>query len=198
MSPRARLFHIAIVLSLIAGLLTAVISAPTGTLAQDETEFDAYPPSVTVQGEQFILDRLVPLDRADFERIEDEANLTFYARTDEPPYDLIYGLLDGRSEGGLARYLPTNVDDPETACPAEAVEVGPLTGGDATYAFAGIETDVPTDALEQIAEADGQPVYADPDVEQPAPELFLESDEDLLRFLIMNEDGLPTALPESV
>jgi hypothetical protein len=198
MSLRARLFHIAIVFSLIAGLLTAVISAPTGARAQDDGEFDAYPPSVTVQGEQFILDRLVPLDRADFERIEREANLSVYARSAEPPYDAVYGLISGRSRAGMARYLPTHAGDQAATCLAEAIDVGPLTGGDATYAFAGIETDIPADELEQIAEADGQPVYADPDTEQPAPELFLENDDGLLRFLIMNEEGLPSALPESV
>jgi nitroreductase len=108
------------------------------------------------------------------------------------------GSASGRSSLGLARYLPTNVDDPDTACLAEAAQVGPLTGGEAPYAFAGIETDISVEALEQIAEAGGQPVYADPGGEQPPAELFIAGDAGLLRFLITDESGLPTALPTDI
>src|SRR5262245_7405147 len=57
----------------------------------------AYPASVTVQDQQFLFDRLVPLDRSGFERIEDQGRLAFYARAASGPFDVIYGLRAGAS-----------------------------------------------------------------------------------------------------
>ena len=202
---RMRTLHFALVIALVGSLLASVVgqgrvqAAPSGVVAKTSLRAQdadgVYPVSVTVQGEQFLFDRLVPLDRESFERVEDQDNIAFYATGDTPPFETLYGLRSGRSANGLARYLPTNIDDPETACLAEAAQVGPLTGGDAPYAFAGIESDLTADNLEQIAEAGSQPVYADPGGEQPPAELFVAGDAGLLRFLITDETGLPAALP---
>lgn len=198
--------HLAVIVALVGSLVASVageraLSAPSegpGAVPGSAQEAAGiYPPSILVQGERFLLDRLVPLDRADFQRVEDQDDIAFYASTDAPPFETLYGLRSGRSASGLARYLPTNIDDPETACRAEAAQVGPLTGAEVPYAFAGIETDLTPDDLEQIAEAAGQPVYADPGAGQPSPELFVAGDAGLLRFLI-TDGALPTALPTDV
>ena len=88
--------------------------------------------------------------------------------------------------GGVAAAAP---------CASESESYGPLTTGDATYAFAGIETErTPADLL-QVADSDTGIVYAET-AEQPFPELFIDSDDGLLRFVLLNDKGLPEDVPE--
>ena len=163
----------------------------SGPAQADDRE---YPLTISVQEQEFILDRLVPLDRGELERIEDQGRLALYARTETAPFDVLYGLISGRSRDGLARYLPTEVSSPENPCRAEALQLGALTAGDQSYAFAGIETDIPADQLEEIANSEGNPVYADPEADQPTPELFVTDDQGLLRFVLTDGRGLPVSI----
>lgn len=201
MTMRARALHLLVAVALIGGMLaviplswSSVGASPAGssrtTTARFQETTSGYPVSLTVEGQQFVYDRLVPLDRAELERIDDQDRLAVYARSDTGPFDVVYGLLSGRSRDGLARYLPTNAESPDTPCAAEAVAIGPLSGGDANFAFANVETDITTDDLEQIADAGGQPVYAEADAGNPPAELFLETEDGLLRFVVI-ENGQP-------
>src|SRR5215217_5846494 len=193
LSLGSRTLHVAAVLAILASLLAALVAVHTGTsaapdqrsaslAARQQAAGTEYPLSLTLQGQQFLFDRLVPLDRNTLERIADRDDLAIYARTETGPFDAIYGLLSGRSKLGLARYLPTNADAPDTTCAAEVAQVGALNVGETTYAFAGIETDITVDTLQQVATLEDQSVYSDPDTAQPYPELFVDSDQGLIRY----------------
>src|SRR5215211_7232761 len=169
MSIRSLPFRVTVALSVVIGLMVGslpigfgVTAAPVrrseSTKVLQQAAGTDYPVSVTVQGEQFVFDRLVPLDREDFQRIADGDRIAFYARTESPPFDAIFGLISGRSSAGLARYLPTRADAPDTPCPAEEVETGALNAGEASYAFAGIEADIPIESLQQVATLEDQSV----------------------------------------
>ena len=66
------------------------------------------------------------------------------------------------------------------------------------YAFAGIETDLTADSLQQVGDNNGEPVFADPDGAQPFPELFFSSSDGLLRFVLVGDDGRPASIAESL
>ncbi len=152
---RTRLLHVVVVLALVGGMGVALGGPGRGAVAQDNGQGQGagladYPPSVTIGDQQFLVDRLVPLDRGDLVRVERQGRVTYYARTDAGPYDAVYGLLPGRSREGMVRYWPTRAEDPTAACPSEGANVGPLTAGEQTFAFANVETDITTDALTQL------------------------------------------------
>ena len=209
MSTHSLPFRVSVALTIVIGLIVGSLPIGFGVGAAPVPDTDSarmldqaagtdYPVSVTVEGEQFVFDRLVPLDRNDFERIADGDEIAFYARTESPPFDVIFGLISGRSSAGLARYLPTRAGAPDTPCPAEEVETGALNAGEATYAFAGIEADIPIESLQQVATLDDQSVYADNETEQPYPELFVDASQGLLRYVITGADGRPSTLAQDV
>src|SRR6188768_2017780 len=82
MSTRSFPFRVSIAATIVIGLIAASlpigfgVDAATVRRSDSATMLDQaagtdYPVSVTVEGEQFVFDRLVPLDRNDFERIAD-------------------------------------------------------------------------------------------------------------------------------
>ncbi len=148
-----------------------------------------------MQGQQFLFDRLVPLDRSGFERIDDQDRLAIYARAETGPSDVVYGLLSGTSRFGLARYRATNIESPQTACAAEAAAIAEISGTASIFVFAGYESDIGPGSLEAIATIGGQPLYATPGLGQASPELFVGSDQGLLRFMMANASYLPLGLP---
>ena len=121
-----------------------------------------------------------------------------YARADEGPFPAIYLSVPNRSEDQLARYLPEGVGSPDVSCPAEAGDFEPVDANGSLYAFAGIETDLTADSLQQVGDSNGEPVSADPDSGQPFPELFFSSGGELLRFVLMGDDGRPASIAESL
>ena len=121
-----------------------------------------------------------------------------YARTEEAPFPAIYVSVPNRSEDELARYLPEGVGSADVACPAEAGEYERVDASGSLYAFAGIETDLTADSLQQVGDSNGQPVSADPDSAQPFPELFFSSEGGLLRFVAVGDDGRPASIAESL
>ncbi len=162
-------------------------------------ESDAdFPESLTVAGQQYLFDRAVPVDPASLEQAGDQSGLTILTRPGPQPGEPIFVQRLDQPENGLGRYLPTNAANPDLACLAEAADFGPLSTVENDYVFAGIETDIPTSELLQVADAGGQFVYADPDAAQPQPELFLETTDGLMRFLITDAQGRPAALPDAL
>ena len=132
---------------------------------------------------RFLFDRLVAVDTGELTEVARDDNLVVFARSDQEPFDAVYvSVIDGG--GSVARYLPQHLESPDVQCPAEALNIGSLDANGIAYAFAGIETDLTEDDLEQVAESNGQSVYADPGTEQPYPELFIaDPDNGLMRFV---------------
>ena len=136
---------------------------------------------------------MVPLDPGSLAEIGQSGDVIAFAAGDTPPFDAIY--LQDPSEPGLARYLPEHLDAPDTACPADAANIGRLDTGDAVYVFAGVEPDLTPDDLEQVGtDQSNQPVYADPGAVQPYPELFFTDQAGLLRFVQTEGEGQPVTL----
>jgi hypothetical protein len=208
MSGSTRATRITLSIVLMASLLASLVTSGTAAdasppssqaLPQAHAQIDAgYPLSVTVEGDRYLFDRLVPLDPAELQSIEVQGDLELYARTPAPPFDFVYGQNLAITGQGMARYTPTNVNNPGAQCLAQVAEVGPLTDGATSYAFAGFEADLTVDDLALLAMVGEQGLYADPDAPSPAPELFLGGAAELLRFIAIDGDGLPVTLPDPV
>ena len=209
MAATMRPLHFALIIALLTSLAayaltwTAAASSPLRGSGSDgaislQASDDEFPASVTVEGNQYLFDRSAPVDPTTLEQVGDQEGLTLLARPGSLPAGPVYAQTLDQPDSGLGRYLATNSNSPDQACLVEAAEVGPLTAGDSNYIFAGIETDIPTSALVQIADAGGQFVYADADETQPQAELFLETADGLLRFLITDAQGRPGAWPDSL
>ncbi len=155
-----------------------------------------YPISVTLEDQQYLFDRLVPISRQELTRVGQDRSTQYFARDEQGPFDQLYVSVPNRSEDELARYLPTRIDSPDEACPAEDGDLGTVNAGDTTYAFAGPEPDFTADQLQEVGDAGGQTIYALG--EQPFDELFLSGDQDLQRFIAVDEDGLPDLLNSDI
>ncbi|CAN5826301.1 hypothetical protein BH24CHL4_BH24CHL4_12590 [soil metagenome] len=209
MTATTRPLHFALIIALVSSLVasalvwTAAASSPLpGAVESAAISFQAntegFPASVAVDGQQYLFDRTVPVDPTTLEPVAEQEGLTLLARSGSLPGGPVYAQLADQPDSDLGRYLSTNMNTPDQACAAEAADVGPLTTGDTNYLFAGIETDIPTSALVQIADAGGQFVYAAEGESQPSSELFLETTDGLFRFVITNDQGRPGTLPDSV
>jgi hypothetical protein len=159
---------------------------------------EGLPREVVIADARFLFDRIVRLSREELLRVAQEQETIAYARTEEGPFAAIYLSMPNRSEDELARYLPEGVGSAEVACPAEAGEYERVDANGSLYAFAGIETDLTADSLQQVGDSNGEPVYAAPDSAQPFPELFFSSGGELLRFVLVGDDGRPASIAESL
>ena len=159
---------------------------------------EGLPREVVIADARFLFDRIVPLSRQELFRVAQEQETIAYARTEEGPFAAIYLSVPNRSEDELARYLPEGVGSADVACPAEAGEYERVDASGSLYAFAGIETDLTADSLQQVGDSNGEPVSADPDSAQPFPELFFSSGGGLLRFVLVGDDGRPASIAESL
>lgn len=156
------------------------------------------PREIVVGDARYLFDRILPLERQALTRIAQDASLIVYARGETGPFDAVYVSVPNRSEDELARYLPERIEAPDVACPAEAAEIGQLDAGEAVYVFAGFETDLTTETLQEVGSSEGNPVYADPGAGQTLPEVFAASADGLLRFVLAGPDGRPASLAESL
>lgn len=170
------------------------ISANLGNSAQHPD----YPQEIIVGTARYLFDRIVPLRPQDLTQIAQTQNLLVYAHEQQEPFGMIYVSVPNRSSDELGRYLPEHADAPNTACPAEAAAIGQLDAGGTSYAFAGYEPDLTAAVLQEVAQSNGQPVYADPNATQPYPELFVADPKGLLRFLILDAAGRPATLAQSL
>ncbi|HET9661315.1 MAG TPA: hypothetical protein VFP05_13345 [Thermomicrobiales bacterium] len=158
-----------------------------------------FPREVTVDGARFIFDRMVPATRQDLIPVAQEGPIQAFATTDVAPFDAIYLSVPPRNEDELGRYLAEQIGASNIACPAEVGTFQPLDANGATYAFAGIETFLTPADLEQVAtDSNNQPVYADPGLGQPFPELFFTDPNGLIRFVSTTGAGVPVAISESL
>ncbi|MGD9711768.1 MAG: hypothetical protein AB7V46_06860, partial [Thermomicrobiales bacterium] len=201
-----RLLKFALLLTLAVSLTaTSVVasiaaSAPgqPASVAMSFQDGGALPASVTIDGVQYLVDRSVPLDPAGLEAAGARDGVLFLRRPGDGPGSPVYGQATAQPDADLVRYLSTNVATPDQLCLAETAAFGPLTAGDTNYLSAGLETDIPATDLEQIADAGGQFVYADPGATQPASDLFLETTDGLFRFVRSNGQGRPITLPDTL
>ena len=159
---------------------------------------EGLPRELVIADARFLFDRIVPLSRQELFRVAQEQETIAYARTEEGPFAAIYLSVPNRSEDELARYLPEGVGSADVACPAEAGDYERVDASGSLYAFAGIETDLTADSLQQVGDSNGEPVSADPDSAQPFPELFFSSGDGLLRFVLVGDDGRPASIAESL
>ena len=84
------------------------------------------------------------------------------------------------------------------ACPAQPQEFGDLQSGEGVYAYAGSEPDVPLDGLASIAStAEGFTVYADA-TQQPPLDLLMDTGADLVRFILLDDEGRPPVLGDAL
>ena len=153
---------------------------------------------IVIADARFLFDRIVPLSRQELFRVAQEQETIAYARTEQGPFPAIYLSVPNRSEDELARYLPEAVGSADVACPADAGEYERVDAGGSLYAFAGLETDLTTDSIQQVGDNNGEPVFADPDSAQPFPELFFSTADGLLRFVLVSDDGRPASIAESL
>ncbi|HKG25564.1 MAG TPA: PQQ-binding-like beta-propeller repeat protein, partial [Thermomicrobiales bacterium] len=154
------------------------------------------PAELTVAGERYRFDRIVPVDHDELVGIPDTGSIDLLEREGREATDPVYlsvPLTDGTDV--IARYLPERVGAAQLACPAEGAPISAtLATGDATYAFAAIETDFTTDDLTPIRDnSDIGAIYAEAK-EGPFRELFAESSDGLQRFVLLDADGVPEAL----
>jgi hypothetical protein len=98
----------------------------------------------------------------------------------------------------VVRYLLQGVDQTEVRCLSEAASFGVFTAGDAgSFAFAGIETEIDEDELVEVGSAgQGQTVYSGG--EEPIAEVFITSDQGLLRFIRLNDQLIPESMTGEV
>lgn len=164
----------------------------------NNTQQPDYPQEIVIGTARYLFDRIVPLSSQDLNQIAQGQSLLVFAREQQEPFGMIYVSVPNRSSDELGRYLPEHSDDPAAACPAEAAAIGQLDAGGTSYAFAGYESDLTADLLLEVANSNGQPVYADPSATQPYPELFVADPNGLLRFLILDSDGRPAELTDSL
>lgn len=158
-----------------------------------------FPREVTIDGARFLFDRMVPATRQDLIPVAQDGAIQALALSDAAPFDAIYLSVPPRNEDELGRYLAEQIGASDIFCQADAGNFQPLDTGDAVYAFAGLETFLTANDLEQVAtDSNGQPVYADPGLQQPYPELFFTDPSGLVRFLLTTGAGVPTAIAESL
>ncbi len=162
------------------------------------------PQELAVGADCYMFDRLVPLDPATLVEVADSP-VRLYAKS--PPDGVVYAVPIPEVPGQLARYLPEQLATPDRRCPFEMTESidpsAPLGGLEIPldgqtvlhYAFAGIELDLsPRFLPTTISSPDNPfPVIAEGGP-APQPEVFVPTDSRLLRFVLLDEQGLPVHL----
>jgi hypothetical protein len=193
-------------LVVLAGTLVSLVAPATPVQAQDEGDPAARPPEFPVEillnDQYFLFDREIPIALDGLFEVGQQDDLTFYAETAEGPHDRLFVSTAVDAES-VARYLPeTPVGADGTAladaCLAEPQEFGDLQSGEGVYAYAGSEPDVPLDGLASVAStAEGFTVYADA-TQQPPLDLLMDTGSDLVRFVLLDEEGRPPVLGETL
>lgn len=135
---------------------------------------------------RYLFDRIVPISVDEVAEAGEQDGRTIYVRDDAT--DRIY-LANGSDQ--LARYL---AQTPPAGCPTSGAAYDVLDAGETgQFVFAGVEPDLTPDDLQEIGSTpDGQPIYTDG--EEPITEFFLGAAEGLLRFILLDDQGLPSTL----
>ncbi|CAA9544653.1 MAG: hypothetical protein AVDCRST_MAG19-341 [uncultured Thermomicrobiales bacterium] len=175
---------------------------PEGTVTPAAGAGD-FPLEVALDDARFSLDRPVPVDTEALTEIGTDRGLALLATEGAGPFDRVYGAEAG-GDGQAGRYLAqlpldeSGTPSAEASCLAESGNFAPLVLGEVEYAYAGLELDLSTAELETVTQTgDGQPIYAEAGA-QPFPELFFGDDGALNRFVLLDEDGVPTNLGQTI
>jgi hypothetical protein len=206
MTRRNRTLRLVAMLVVLAGTLVSLVAPTIPVQAQGDADSTARPPQfpieVLVDDQYFLFDRAIPVAPEGLVEVGQQDDLTFSAETAEGPHDRVFVSSAGDAET-ITRYLPETPVGPDgttpaDACPAQPQEFGDLQSGEGVYAYAGSEPDVPVDGLASIAStAEGFTVYADA-AQQPPLDLFMDTGSDLVRFVLLDEQGRPPVLGETL
>jgi hypothetical protein len=206
MTRRNRTLRLIATLVVLAGTLLSLVAQAIPVQAQDNGDPAARPPEfpieIAFEDRYFLFDRVIPIATEGLVDVGQQDDLTFYAETAEGPHDRLFAASPG-DQATIARYLaeiPVGVDGTAeaNACPAQPQEFGDLQSGDDVYAYAGSEPDIPLDGLASIATtAEGFTVYADA-AQQPPPDLLMDTGSDVVRFILLDDEGRPPVLGETL
>src|SRR5215211_5261511 len=206
MTRRNRTLRLIVTLVVLAGTLVSLLAPAIPAQAQEDANPAARPPEFPIEilfeDRYFLFDREIPITPEGLIEVGRQEDLTFYAETAEGPHDRLF-VSSASSQETVARYLPeipTGADGNATAnaCPAQPQEFGDLQNGEGVYAYAGSEPDVPVDGLASIAStAEGFTVYADA-AQQPPLDLLMDTGSDLVRFVLLDDQGRPPVLGETL
>src|SRR5215207_7841101 len=206
MTRRNGTLRLIAMLVVLVGTLVSLVAPALPVQAQDDTDSATRPPEfpieILIDDQYFLFDREIPIAPEGLVEVGQQDDLTFSAETAEGPHDRVFvsSAVDAET---IARYLPENPvsadgTTPADACPAQPQEFGDLQSGEGVYAYAGSEPDVPVDGLASIAStAEGFTVYADA-AQQPPLDLFMDTGSDLIRFVLLDEQGRPPVLGETL
>src|SRR5215212_5651903 len=206
MTRRNRTLRLVAMLVVLAGTLVSLVAPTIPVQAQGDADSTARPPQfpieVLVDDQYFLFDRAIPVAPEGLVEVGQQDDLTFSAETAEGPHDRVFVSSAGDAET-ITRYLPETPVGPDgttpaDACPVQPQEFGDLQSGEGVYAYAGSEPDVPVDGLASIAStAEGFTVYADA-AQQPPLELLMDTGSDLVRFVLLDDQGRPPVLGETL
>src|SRR5829696_7912143 len=206
MTRRNRTLRLIATLVVLVVTLISLLAPAIPAQAQEDANPVARPPEFPIEilfeDRYFLFDREIPITPEGLSEVGRQEDLTFYAETAEGPHDRLF-VSSAPNQETVARYLPeipTGADGNATAnaCPAQPQEFGDLQSGEGVYAYAGSEPDVPVDGLASIAStAEGFTVYADA-AQQPPLELLMDTGSDLVRFILLDDQGRPPVLGETL
>ena len=168
-------------------------------------EEGALPLEVVLDEARFALDRPLPIDPVGqgYEQVGEDSGLQLFAVPGATPVDRVYATADVTA-ARPGRYLaeqpigPDGVPSPAAPCLAETANFTLLDVGDAQYVYAGPELDLMTDQLQAVLQTgEGAPVFAETTAE-PFPELYFEEGDNLNRFILLDDRGVPATIGESI
>ncbi|MDF3042418.1 MAG: hypothetical protein K0Q71_5124 [Thermomicrobiales bacterium] len=175
--------------------------------AQDDVQGagrpEAFPEEILLGERYFHFDRVVPFGTEGLVEIGTDEDAVVFAESAEGPFERVFVSVPDQPDD-LARYLPEVPLGPDgpplatNACLSQPPQFGDLNTGDATYAYAGPEDDIPLDTLAVLTTTDeGFTVYTDPE-QDPSPELLVDTGEEIIRFVLLDEEGRPPVLGETL
>ncbi|HEV2527261.1 MAG TPA: hypothetical protein VGT61_02270 [Thermomicrobiales bacterium] len=169
-----------------------VASSPPNILPAD------YPGNLLLDSGEYIFDRTLPLAADAFDPGGDVDGASLYL----PPGGETNRVFLQSGDGPLARYLAVAGQLEGGDCLSQDAAFLPLTVGDTTYAYAGVDPDLTEADLRQIDgtfDIDGQSssVFIDPGEFDPIPEIFGSTDAGLYRFVLLDVSGAPLSLVPS-
>jgi hypothetical protein len=206
MTRRNRTLRLIAMLVVLVGTLVTLVAPAIPVQAQDDGDPSARPPEYPIEllfaERYFLFDREVPITPEGLIEVGQQDDLIVYAQTAEGPHDRLF-VSSALNPGTVARYLPeiplgADGTAQANACPAQPQQFGDLQSGEGVYAYAGLEPDIPLEGLASIAStAEGFTVYADA-AQQPPLELLMDTGADLVRFVLLDEQGRPPVLGETL
>ena len=209
MSSHSRALNVFIAVMLLAGLaLTPLVPGATRSVAAQEDGEAAFPPApfpveIALDGRYFLFDREVAVTPGELVEIGQQDGLIVFAENAEAPFGRVFVFADPEGTA-IARYLPQIPAGPNGAlvatdpCLSQPAQFGNLASGDQTYAYAGVEADLPRDGLTIIATTDqNYTVYASSE-QQPSPELFVDTGAGVYRFVLLDDQGRPAILGDTL